>query len=363
MTAAGHSVPLPEAVRSPPGFPDLRVSFKLALSVTRAGRGSLLVRKRDGLVIQAAQGLPRRVVELTTIPVGKGIAGWVAERCQPLLIEQESQLPRELGLRRRGYRTSSFVSVPIRLGRKAVGVINVADQEDGASFSRRELDILRLVARQASALIGLHRSVVEALWLADVDYLTGLANRRALDHRLPVEIERMSRYRTALSALMMDLNDFKQINDRWGHHAGDQVLKVTAEVLRKATRASDVAFRYGGDEFLILLPHANSEQAVHPAERLLEELCSAPLPRSLRGRVPALTGSVGICSAPEYATNSTDLIARADEALRLAKMRATGVEVWRPGLLTRGADIGEEGLGPALNQPASSDLTELGAPL
>jgi len=320
------------------GFPDLRPCFKLALRLTQARRGSLLVRTATGLVIQVAHRMSGLVIAGTIIPIGGGIAGWVAQHCRPLLIEREGHLPPGLKLRGHGYRTGAFMSVPIRLGHAAVGVINVADHAEGKPFTRHELDMLSLIARHAATLIRLHRSISETLPLAEVDYLTGLGNRRSLDRRLREEIERIKRYGTILSVLMIDLDGFKAINDRCGHGTGDAILRLTSVTLQNATRAADAAFRYGGDEFLVLLPNTDSERAAQPARRFLEQLQSARLPPPLSGRIDALAASMGICTGPQHAETGAGLVSRADQALRLAKALGSRIEIWQPSVPRVGID-------------------------
>ena len=196
-----------------PGLPNLRVPFQLATQLTQAKRGSLLVRADNGFVIQSSRRIPRAIAR-EILPEGSGIVGWVAYHKRPLLIKHRDQLPSDLRLRRHGYRTDSFISVPIRLHRTVVGVINVADQADGRAFTDHELDLLLLIARQAADVIRLNESVSEAVRLAGRDPLTGLANRRNLDRRLEEEVERAKRYGLSLSALLIDVDDFKAINDQ-----------------------------------------------------------------------------------------------------------------------------------------------------
>ena len=148
-----------------------------------------------------------------------------------------------------------------------------------------------------------------------VDGLTGLANRRAASDALHAEAARAQRLETPLSVVLADLDGFKDVNDEHGHAVGDEVLRVVAEVLRETLRESDVAGRWGGEEFLLLLPGADEEGAAHLAERVRAELAGRSIPS-----VPGLhvTASFGVA---EYAgeTNTEQLVAAADSALYRAK--------------------------------------------
>jgi diguanylate cyclase (GGDEF)-like protein len=144
--------------------------------------------------------------------------------------------------------------------------------------------------------------------LAVLDPLTGLYNRRSADMRLHAEVERSRRHAHPLTLMLMDLNDFKQINDQYGHAAGDQVLQEFAERVRRAVRVSDVPVRLGGDEFMVILPECQPDQAVH----LLERLRSIEV--NFRGKTLPVSYSVGWAG---YRSGETpeQLVERADQAL------------------------------------------------
>jgi diguanylate cyclase (GGDEF)-like protein len=148
-----------------------------------------------------------------------------------------------------------------------------------------------------------------------VDGLTGLANRRAATDALHAEAARAERLETPLSVVLADLDEFKEVNDVHGHAVGDEVLRAFAEVLRETLRESDVAGRWGGEEFLLLLPGADEEGAAQLAERLRIALAARGFPG-----VPGLrvTASFGVA---EYGgeTNTEQLLAAADRALYRAK--------------------------------------------
>ncbi|MCC6791365.1 MAG: GGDEF domain-containing protein, partial [Thermomicrobiales bacterium] len=149
------------------------------------------------------------------------------------------------------------------------------------------------------------------------DPLTGLANRRAIEERFSAELQRAARFNHPLSIGMIDIDDFKAINDTWGHQVGDEVLRHVAHRLELELRQIDVVGRYGGEEFLMLLPETAVEGAWIAADRVV---------RSIREMAPQSTGeprsvtiSIGLASFPDHGRSEADLIATADAALYAAK--------------------------------------------
>ncbi len=156
------------------------------------------------------------------------------------------------------------------------------------------------------------------------DLLTGWYNRRYLQVRLKEELARARRHATTLTCLMLDIDHFKQVNDTWGHVAGDRVLREIAQRIESQIRASDVAARYGGEEFVILLPRTESQPGGSLAERVRCAVAESPFDIG-DGRGVPVTASIGVASATpersdvELKTLGESLIARADVALYRAK--------------------------------------------
>jgi len=206
-----------------------------------------------------------------------------------------------------------------------IGTLCVMDREP-RQLSERQRRILGGLARQAMALIELRaheRQLKDALeraeHLASTDTLTGLLNRRVLFERLEQEAARSRRHGAPLSAVLIDLDHFKRINDGYGHAAGDAVLRSVGKLIRGAVRASDVAARYGGEEICVLLPQTEPEGARRFAESLRRQI--GAIVHEFDGHRLSVTASLGVAStAPGLATvDPQALLKAADIALYRAK--------------------------------------------
>ncbi len=211
----------------------------------------------------------------------------------------------------------SVAGLPLKIGDRIVGVMNVLHRHRQA-FDMETLQILHLLADQAAIAIEnarLHRMVTgQAL----TDQLTSLPNRRALDVRLSEEINRAERYGGQFCLMMLDLNGFKRINDRFGHPVGDRVLRQIAARLRQALRESDFLARYGGDEFAVILPQTDLQAARKVARKMSDLLSGTPV--DLPDESPTLiTLGIGVAAFPQHGRTAEDLLRAADSALYVAK--------------------------------------------
>ena len=211
--------------------------------------------------------------------------------------------------------------MPLLAQGEVIGVVSVADRADGRPFSRADLTAARALAAPAALALRSDRLAEQTRELshaATVDPLTALFNRRYFATRIEEEIERARRYSLELSLLLIDVDDFKRLNDELGHLAGDYLLRQIAEVLKRSVRVFDVCTRFGGEEFAILMPGSGVNNALVVAERIRARVEQAsreagPLPPHLR-----ITVSLGLAT---LATDPSphEFIARADRALYRAK--------------------------------------------
>ena len=215
------------------------------------------------------------------------------------------------------------LAVPMRarLGTRAsaeyVGVMSIARR--GRPFSLSEEELLRYLAGQAMQSIenaSLHETVHQQ---AVTDELTGLPNVRQLHATLDRELERSRRFRSPLGLLMLDIDDFKQVNDTYGHQQGDEVLAAVASVLRDLSRDIDTPARYGGEELVVVLPETDSGGAAQLGERMREAIERLRVPMLRGSGQLRVTASFGAASVPESASEKEGLIATADAALYRAK--------------------------------------------
>ena len=187
--------------------------------------------------------------------------------------------------------------------------------ERAAGFEAGELGLVReSVAHAASALANL-RSVAAAETRGSTDALTGLPNSTALRDTLKRMVAHAGRTVSPLSLVLFDLDHFKRVNDAWGHDRGDDALAAVGEILTSTVRASDYAGRYGGEEFLVLLPDTDREGAITLAEKLRQAVAETPV---LGSDLP-LTASFGVASLPADGGDADALVRLADRALHAAK--------------------------------------------
>jgi diguanylate cyclase (GGDEF)-like protein len=303
--------------------------FKVATELVRGSRASLLVRDdaTADFVIARAVGIADEVKQQVRIRQGEGVVGSVAMSKRSLLVRADDAVGPRSGDPGR-YRTTAFMSVPILVDDVSLGVLNVADPVGGGSFGENDLLTLELLASHIGAVL-LQREQGEAMRkLAETDPVTFLFNRRHFDRRLDAELNRALRAESLLSLLMIDVDHFKSINDRFGHRTGDTVLRAVATGIKQAVRLYDVPTRYGGDEFAVILPEADSDVASRVARRVLERTGQQPLPPDLAASGGAIGLSIGIATYPRPSGDSSALIEFSDIAMYRAKEAGGGVRVW-----------------------------------
>jgi diguanylate cyclase (GGDEF)-like protein len=199
----------------------------------------------------------------------------------------------------------------------AVGVVSVG--RSGRSFTPSERELFHYLAGQAARSMESVDRHETATRESLTDDLTGLANRRAFDDGLASEVERAKRFGGTLGLVLLDLDNFKAINDAYGHPQGDVVLREVARVLRESSREVDLPARHGGEEFALVLPATDLEGAFNFAERLRERIAALYVPRLDGAGVLRVTASCGVAAVPQNPADDGVLVAAADHALYEAK--------------------------------------------
>ncbi|MFZ1879309.1 MAG: diguanylate cyclase [Gaiellaceae bacterium] len=207
----------------------------------------------------------------------------------------------------------SGVVLPLRADGEPVGTLSAFTRSPVRQISDGEIDELESVAFKAGAALENARRYAEARALADLDALTRLHNRRYFHETLAREVARALRYERRLAVIVFDLDDFKAINDRIGHLAGDSVLAEAAERLLTAARTADIACRVGGDEFAVIVPEGGVEDGEELAGRIAQAIAARPI-----GNAGVLQLSAGVAEL-RASDQPDDLFKRADDALYRAK--------------------------------------------
>jgi diguanylate cyclase (GGDEF)-like protein len=248
-------------------------------------------------------------------PLGEGVASWVvaekrAIRVDELTLDDNRERfgrgPEEMEIR-------SLLAVPLIVEDEVIGVLSV-QSGSVAAYDDHQLSVLTTIAQQGAVAIENARNYA----MATVDSLTGLYLRDYFFQRLREEHNRAIRYRGTFAVLMMDLDGFKEINDTHGHYTGDRYLKELGATIRGRLRAADLACRYGGDEFCLLLPETDLEGARVIAERIRADVANL----IVKGDALAIrtTVSIGVAVFPDHDTDDLNILVRmADEALYRAK--------------------------------------------
>ncbi|WP_328462543.1 diguanylate cyclase [Actinoplanes sp. NBC_00393] len=309
----------------------LPVILRTAMTATGARAGLVLLADpadgrlaaRCGAGLTGAWDVPAAELTQRRLVPGRGVLGAVAATATP----------------RRGNGGSgpdepvceSYLAVPICAPPSeetepepgALGVLALYDRLGGPAFDDADLRTVRTFAGQAGVAVHNVRVHEEAQRLSLTDPLTGLWNYRYLREVLRREVERASRFGRMLTVLVLDLDHFKEVNDTYGHTAGDQVLGEFARRIRIGLREVDVAFRQGGEEFVVLLPETDAYGGVIVAERLGAAVRDWPVPvdprrPGLDDRIP-ISVSIGIAVFPEHGSTAQEVLDAADEALYAAK--------------------------------------------
>src|SRR5215470_4982736 len=275
--------------------------------------------EREELYFAIAVGDAADALKNVRLKVGEGIAGWVAKHGERLIVPDVQTDPR---FAKRiddmtKWETRSIICVPLRSKHRVLGVIQLVNV-NMSGFKDEEVFFLQALCDYAAIAIENARSVEKIQELTITDDVTGLFNARHLYKTLEAEVYRSARFNYEFTVLFIDLDHFKQVNDTHGHLVGSKLLAEIGYLIKAQLRLIDYAFRYGGDEFVILLPQTGKDQALVVARRLRDTLRTALFCQE-EGLNLNVRASIGLATYPHDAKSPHDVIRQADEMMYLVK--------------------------------------------
>jgi diguanylate cyclase (GGDEF)-like protein len=280
----------------------------------------LLDESKQELYFELAVGKASQALKDVRIKVGQGIAGWVAQHGETVVVADTSKDTRFFSQvdEKTKTETQSIVAVPVKFRDTCLGVIELINCLGPEGFDDRDLKLLEALSDFAAIALENARHVKRIHELTITDDCTSLYNARHMGFILETEIYRSQRYNYQFSLVFIDLDHFKQVNDTHGHLVGSRLLAEIGNALKAHCRLIDFAFRYGGDEFVILLPQTAKDNALNVARRL-HKLIRETVWLDPEGLGIRVTPSLGVASYPTDSRTKEGLLHLADEAMYLVK--------------------------------------------
>jgi diguanylate cyclase (GGDEF)-like protein len=280
----------------------------------------LLDESKQELYFELAIGKASQSLKDVRIKMGQGIAGWVAQHGEAVVVPDVSKDTRFFGKvdEKTKMETQSIVAVPVKFRDTCLGVIELINCYGKEGFQERDLKLLEALADFAAIALENARHVKRIHELTITDDCTSLYNARHMTFILDTEIYRSKRYNYEFSLVFIDLDHFKQVNDTHGHLVGSRLLGEIGEALKTHCRLIDFAFRYGGDEFVILLPQTSKDNALNVARRL-HRLVRDTVWLEKEGLNIHVTASIGVAAYPQDSRTKEGVMHLADEAMYLVK--------------------------------------------
>jgi diguanylate cyclase (GGDEF)-like protein len=275
--------------------------------------------QKDELYFAIAVGAAAEALKDIRLKVGEGIAGWVAKHGEQVIladVESDPRFAKRID-EATHCETRSVICVPLRSRLRVLGVIQLVNA-DISQFNEQEIFFLQALCDYAAIAIENARWVEKIQELTITDDCTGLYNARHLYKTLETEVYRSSRFGYEFSVLFIDLDRFKAVNDTHGHLIGSKLLAEIGYLVKAQLRLIDYAFRYGGDEFVVLLPQTGKDQALVVAKRLRDGMRASSFCRD-EGLNLNVRASIGLATYPHDARDAHDIIRQADEMMYLVK--------------------------------------------
>ena len=284
--------------------------------------------EKQELAFELALGAKGKEVSAFRIKMGEGIAGWVAQTGKPTIVNDTQKDPRFAPRfdTKTQFNTRSILCAPLISRGRTIGVVEIINKL-GGRFTQSDLEVLLTLVEPCAIAIENAILFQRTEQLTITDDLTKLFNSRYLNLYISREIKRCKRHGIPLSVIFLDLDGFKGINDQFGHLAGSGTLAEVGSILALAVRESDILARYGGDEFVVVLPETPASGALVIAERLRKAIEEHGFLQG-QGLSARISASFGIASYPDHALTPEGLIQKADQAMYRVKERdKNGIEV------------------------------------
>jgi len=284
--------------------------------------------EKQELAFELALGAKGKDVASYRVKIGEGVAGWVAQTGKPAIVNdaaRDSRFTRKFDTKIQ-FETRSILCAPLISRGRTIGVVEIINRV-GGRFTQTDLDILLTLVEPCAIAIENAMLFQRTEQLTITDDLTKLFNSRYMNLYIGREIKRCKRHGIPLSVIFLDLDGFKGINDQYGHLAGSGTLAEVGSILAEEVRESDILARYGGDEFVVVLPETPPGGALVIAERLRRAIEEHAFLGS-QGLAARISASFGIASYPDHALTPEGLIQKADQAMYRVKERdKNGIEV------------------------------------
>lgn len=281
----------------------------------------LLDKEKQELVFEAAAGEAGQKLIGIRLKINQGVAGWVARTGKSLIVEDVTRDPRFYdGVdKKTKFITKSILCVPMKSGNEILGVVEVVNKVGGEPFTKDDLEIFENLVQHITIALRNAQLYNKMEETSITDDLTKLYNTRYCNQILDEFIRERLATRAKISLIFFDVDFFKLVDDNYGHLVGSETLRLIGERARAVIRDKDIAVRYGGDEYIIVLPDTDKPTAAIIAERIKKAIEEKPFPAQ-DGKSFNVTVTLGVATFPEDALSRDDLIGRADKAMYEGKM-------------------------------------------
>jgi diguanylate cyclase (GGDEF)-like protein len=301
----------------------LKIIMEKTADFIRAEGWSILLidKKRQELVFEAAAGEAGEKLIGMRIKINQGVAGWVARTGKSLIVEDVAKDQRFYdGVdKKTKFTTKSILCVPMKSRDEIIGVVEVINKIGGEPFTKDDLEIFEALVQHITIALRnaqIYRKMEET---SITDDLTKLYNSRYCNQALDDLIKQRLSTRAKISLIFFDVDFFKLVDDNYGHIVGSETLRLIGERARSVIRERDIAVRYGGDEYIIILPDTDKPTAAIIAERIRKTIEEKPFPAQ-EGKYFNVTVTLGVATFPEDALSRDELIGKADKAMYQGKM-------------------------------------------